>query len=233
MEKSDSDARERILCAAADLFAEKGYEVAKMNEIALSASVTKGLIYHYFEGKQAILDHLIRSFFDEVKIIGIRFIRERISQMIHEGTLDIQGNRPCFSSAEAEASYRREMHRYYVDLLDYLLYHKRMLRILLSEALRKGEQHDALLRFFLISEGGVKTPMHKELSDLDPDVYYTDDIVFLKFFFSLLPMLNYIVFEEDYRTVSGLSFKETRQMFVRALEEFYFGDLVGQGVWIL
>lgn len=233
MGRACTDTRQRILAAATDLFSEKGFEGARVNEIAQRAQVNKALIYHYFAGKQDILDDLVKGFFDEVMGIGIRFIHSSITRMIREGQLDIIEDRPYFPSAEAEAHYRRELHVYYENLLAYLMTHRKMLRIILAEALRNGSQHDALLRFFLLSEKDAGGPMFRALSELDPDVHYSEEVVFRKFFFALLPLLNYVAFADDYLAVAGLGREEMRQMFVRALEQMYFGDLVGQGVWIL
>lgn len=48
-----------ILQAAADLFAEFGYEKTTLDEIALNAGIGKGSIYLEFDGKEAILFALI------------------------------------------------------------------------------------------------------------------------------------------------------------------------------
>jgi AcrR family transcriptional regulator len=50
-----SDAREKILEAALDLFRERGFEQATMREIAARAGVATGLAYYYFESKNAIV----------------------------------------------------------------------------------------------------------------------------------------------------------------------------------
>lgn len=47
--------RNRILLAAFELFALKGYSETSVDSIAARAKVSKGLIYHYFESKRAIL----------------------------------------------------------------------------------------------------------------------------------------------------------------------------------
>jgi AcrR family transcriptional regulator len=45
-------ARERLLDAAAEVFAERGYRAAGVEEIASAAGVTKGAVYWSFRGKQ-------------------------------------------------------------------------------------------------------------------------------------------------------------------------------------
>jgi AcrR family transcriptional regulator len=52
-------ARERLLDAAAHVFAERGYRAAGVEEIASAAGVTKGAVYWSFRGKQDLFFALI------------------------------------------------------------------------------------------------------------------------------------------------------------------------------
>jgi len=54
-------ARDRILSAAARLYALRGYEGTSMREIAVAAGVTKPLIYYHFESKQNLFSSLLRE----------------------------------------------------------------------------------------------------------------------------------------------------------------------------
>ena len=54
-----------ILDAAADLFAERGYEGARLEEIAAAAGVSKALIYEHFEGKRELYAQIMRKGTDE------------------------------------------------------------------------------------------------------------------------------------------------------------------------
>jgi AcrR family transcriptional regulator len=49
------DRREQIMEAALRVFAEKGYPNTSNKDIAREAGITPGLIYHYFESKEALL----------------------------------------------------------------------------------------------------------------------------------------------------------------------------------
>ena len=44
--------RAQLLEAGARLFTEKGYEGVSMNDVARAAGISKGLLYHYFPGKE-------------------------------------------------------------------------------------------------------------------------------------------------------------------------------------
>lgn len=53
--------REQLLDAALKVFAEKGIDGASVKVIAAAAGVTQGLLYHYFEGKDALVETLLRE----------------------------------------------------------------------------------------------------------------------------------------------------------------------------
>ncbi len=54
--------RKRILRAAIEVFARKGFFSARMTDVARAAEVADGTLYLYFEGKE----HLLTSIFDDV-----------------------------------------------------------------------------------------------------------------------------------------------------------------------
>jgi AcrR family transcriptional regulator len=65
-----ADTSERLVVAAAQVFAERGYDRAGVAEIARRAGLTTGAIYSRFSGKAELLAEAIRSFtgdeFDEL-----------------------------------------------------------------------------------------------------------------------------------------------------------------------
>lgn len=61
----DPSARERILIAAEELFAETGFEATPTSRIATRADVPKGLVHYYFPRKQDLLTALVERLPDE------------------------------------------------------------------------------------------------------------------------------------------------------------------------
>jgi len=63
--------RQRILRAAIDVFAKKGYFTARMTDVAAEAGVADGTLYLYFEGKEDLLlnifDHVLGHFVEQVE----------------------------------------------------------------------------------------------------------------------------------------------------------------------
>ena len=51
--------RENILDSAMKLFAQRGFENTSVNAIAREANISKGLIYNYFDTKEAIVEGII------------------------------------------------------------------------------------------------------------------------------------------------------------------------------
>jgi AcrR family transcriptional regulator len=54
--------RERLLTAATEVFASKGYTATRVSDIVQQAGVAQGTFYLYFKSKQAILEQLIDTF---------------------------------------------------------------------------------------------------------------------------------------------------------------------------
>lgn len=58
--------RKIILDSALELFAENGFHATSISLIAKKASISKGLIYNYFESKNDILEEIIDQGFHEI-----------------------------------------------------------------------------------------------------------------------------------------------------------------------
>lgn len=58
--------RIRIMGAALDLFAEKGFASTSINMIAKHAHISKGLMYNYFESKEELIRIIIHNGFDKL-----------------------------------------------------------------------------------------------------------------------------------------------------------------------
>lgn len=56
-----ADRRKQILQAAVEVFAERGFHRTRVSDIAKRAGVAYGLIYHYFESKEAVLNAVFET----------------------------------------------------------------------------------------------------------------------------------------------------------------------------
>jgi len=62
--------REKILSAALELFAKKGFHATSISQIAKKAKISKGLMYNYFKSKDRLLDELIQNGFAGLEGLG-------------------------------------------------------------------------------------------------------------------------------------------------------------------
>jgi AcrR family transcriptional regulator len=116
-------ARERILRAAAEEFAEHGFSGARINRIAEAAGQNKQLIYHYFDSKEgiyaAVLGEMLTSMHGATDVTsGIREIIQGSPKSTPEerrawGRMatweGLSGERPVTSAAQRQESIRRQI----------------------------------------------------------------------------------------------------------------------------
>ncbi len=65
--REPTDRRRAILDGAAALFARKGVAATTVREIGIEVGILSGSLYHHFESKEAMVDEIISSFFDELR----------------------------------------------------------------------------------------------------------------------------------------------------------------------
>ncbi len=63
---AQEDKRRRLLDAAVRVFARKGYHSSRVGDIAEEAGVAHGLLYHYFESKEALLEAVSRDTWTQI-----------------------------------------------------------------------------------------------------------------------------------------------------------------------
>ena len=82
------DPRQEILRVAARLFQRKGYDATSMSDVATALRLSKGGLYHHFQGKDEILFDLMNQALEVTKlrvmepVRGIRDPEERLRALI-------------------------------------------------------------------------------------------------------------------------------------------------------
>ncbi|MHB1136172.1 MAG: TetR/AcrR family transcriptional regulator [Coriobacteriia bacterium] len=61
MSQSEVSARERILAAAGDHFAEQGFDGVSVADIAAASGTSTGLVYYHFKDKAALYESVVRE----------------------------------------------------------------------------------------------------------------------------------------------------------------------------
>src|SRR5215218_6012590 len=74
-----ADRRRQILTAAVKVFADRGFHEARVGDIAEEAGIAYGLVYHYFDSKEELLETIFRTTWsemlarvEEVEAAGVR-----------------------------------------------------------------------------------------------------------------------------------------------------------------
>jgi len=214
-QSSAKEARERIIDAAIQLFSQKGYDATRVNDIASTANVNKALIYYYFKSKEDILDYMVHSLLDNAVSIALDFIQTNIVQMVKNGYLDIKPDRLHFVNDEAIEHFMQNAVKFYERVVDYVIEKKDIIRILMHESLKNGKHQNSLFRFMDFMIGSEKNPIFKTISDADHDFVYSDDMVLFRFFFSIIPIISFAAYFDDYRAVTSMDDKELRSSFIR------------------
>lgn len=192
-EQNALNAQERILAAAADVFAEKGYDAAGVDEIAARANVTKPLIYYYFKGKKTILEELVKRY-----VTGIAEQKKRF--IMSMDTVD--------ANALSEA----------VDLRAGMFsQNSKVLKVIAMELLKEkpaGDSLPDLIQPML----DVTLPKFEELGlDADDRV----DLVVTGLFFGTIPTLALMLFRDRCSEVLHIEKSELDRKFFETYKRMY------------
>lgn len=191
--KMGQSTKNKILQAAKEIFIEKGYDCAKVDEIAERAQVTKVMLYYHFESKENILKEIIAATLSEVG----QKLRERL------GTMKI-------SDEEAVKSLFSEFIRIWIE-------NKNILRLILIELLKdKSVNHDVLelMRHFYSDVISI-------FEDSGKKAAAKDEIYIRLLYFNTFPMVMHAVLSEDiareYQTDSAQIDRIFNDHFIKSL----------------
>lgn len=212
---SGIEAKERIIKASIELFSQKGYDATRVNDIASAANVNKALIYYYFKNKQDILDFMVRSLLNNAVSITMDYINTNIVDMIKKGYLDIEPDRLHFLDDDAIHMFLQNTYAFYERVVDYAVEHRDVIRILMLESLKSGKHQDSLFHFMDFMVNNEKNPIFKTISNADQDFNYSDEMVLFRFFFTIIPIVSFAAYYDDYKAASSLSDDELKNDFLR------------------
>ncbi len=76
VKKPRDDRRAQLLEAARQVFADKGYDAATIDDITKVAGVAKGTFYLYFDEKREVLHGLVETFLSHLTAIGLSVAKQ-------------------------------------------------------------------------------------------------------------------------------------------------------------
>jgi AcrR family transcriptional regulator len=237
--------KQRILDVAADLFSQKGFAATSVDRVAEQAEVTKSLIYHYFSSKEAILDHLIETFFNELSDSGMNFFQDTVLTLVKDGRMQAYTDRFEFATINDLNNYLHNLKNYTHKMLEWYMGQRRILRIIMAESLSDRKHKNVLMRYISLVEtvqGNQKEQPHSrhceaaqppwqsrmssnsDVTKIDINTdgwkhnYATDSpAIFNKFFFSIMPNLNFIIYCDSYAEMTGQTYETLRDYFIDSL----------------
>lgn len=200
MQQTGANSRDQILIAARQVFAEKGFDGARVDAIAVTAGVNKSLIYYYFKSKDEILNTIISDFFLHTK----------------EHTLELMRGL-SFSDETA-------VERLFEQVFAFLESQSDLLRLVFMESLKQGSRMKGtvLFRFLDMYFGtGLEDVLHMA-QQYDIEVKQNADIGQIRvteFFTMLAPVMLFIVLQDKWAEHYAVGKTELRQQFVTALQQ--------------
>lgn len=200
MKRSESSSRDQILGAARQVFAEKGFDGARVDAIAAAAGVNKSLIYYYFKSKDEILNTIITDFFFHTK----------------EHTLELMRGLSLTDEMAIE--------RLFEQVFAFLESQSDLLRLIFMESLKQGSQLEGtvLFRFLDMYLGtGLEDVLHMA-QQYDIEVKQNADIGQIRvteFFTMLAPVMLFIVLQDKWAEHYSVGKAELRRQFVTALQQ--------------
>jgi len=212
------DSKDRIIKAAVQLFSEKGFDGTRVSDIADLADVNKALIYYYFDGKEDILDILLHQLLNDITAFSMDFIHTHLISMIHDGTLDIKEDRLTFIDKNAVDSFLDSMRDYYRKAVSYALENRQIIRILMLESLKNSKHQNDLYLFLKLLNKNDNNPIYRTILNADRDFNYSEEFILYKFFFSMMPIINFAVYFDDYKNHSDLEEEELINRFLQSCQ---------------
>ncbi|MEX2443506.1 MAG: TetR/AcrR family transcriptional regulator [Alkalispirochaeta sp.] len=114
MAKEHAERREEIIATAHRLFFSLGYDTCTINDIIMDIGIAKGTFYHYFRGKQELLEALIEQLshqiLDRINAIAgdtSRSAADRLSHYFQESMV-LKAQTPELMVAALNTMYRPE-----------------------------------------------------------------------------------------------------------------------------
>lgn len=200
MQQTEPGSRTQILSAARRVFAEKGFDGARVDAISAAAGVNKSLIYYYFKSKDEILSTIISEFF--------HYTREHTLEMMRGLSFTDE----------------RAVERLFEQVFAFLEEQSDLIRLIIMESLKKGSQLEGtvLFRFLDMYMGtGLEDVLHMA-QQYDIEVKPKDDIGQIKvteFFTMLAPVMLFIVLQDKWAEHYAVGKTELRRQFVTALQQ--------------
>lgn len=201
-DSTGSESKNRILKAAEKLFADKGFDGARVDEIARQAQVNKALIYYYFKSKEAILEELMELMISEAL--------EVVNTMV-----------PPDFSLESLAS-PEERDKIMQPLFVFLRERADLMKIVLMESLKSSSHNETVFR--LISTMVERQEEFFQRYNIPAPHENNKAHQFVgEFFTGILPLASYFALEERWSSFLNISRDQLWEIFQQVFISSHVG----------
>jgi AcrR family transcriptional regulator len=186
----------KLLEAAEEVFAERGFSGARIDEVAARAGMAKSHVYYHFDGKQQILEDLIAWRTGE--LLAQKDVLLREVRVLDRGTI--------------AAVIRRAV-------LELLLPRAAFIRVVLLESIGRGGdgpggEEPLLLRVLRPLLDDAVSRFEALGYALDRDAFVSD-----LFHFGLLPVVLHVALGDRWAVAAGIDPARARELFLSRLVE--------------
>jgi TetR/AcrR family transcriptional regulator len=189
-------AREAILNAAEEVFAEHGFDGARINAIAAAAGYNKSLIFHYYGDKLGLYAEVIRR--ADRQMSGLQ--AQMLAPLLEDGT--------TFNADKFKTLLKTFMNAYF----DYLVEHPRFMRILLWEMAEGWQTFAKIVSQRDIEDVDQFKPFfHKAQSagllrsGFDPMIQFIMAVYFCHYYLGSIPIYQMFLPGEDFSSPAALA----------------------------
>jgi len=193
MNKKDvPETKLKILKAAEKLFAEKGFDGARVDDIAENAGVNKALIYYYFKSKRDVLDELFNRLIEDFTELTYGIIEEGID----------------FASG-GDLTQQME------GIMDFMAERRDTFIIMMMESLKASDERPPLFRYSEIAMSDESERIKQMMRDkgFNVDAIDMDEALVADFFTGLMPLISFIVYREKWAEYFHIDPKELKEKF--------------------
>ena len=188
MKKSDQT-KDKILAAALDEFASKGFAGTRVDQIAQAAGVNKAMIYYHFAGKQDLFNEMFQSEMEALKKELGLIMEKRDVHSVEDMTLTVR------------------------ELLGYAGSKKKLLQVLMSGAMVSKTIQPQLFKLLDFTSAVGLEIAQKERRGL-PDL--SSDEILHELFTGLLPLIQFVILRDGLIAYYGWGEERLNAYFIAA-----------------
>jgi len=174
MKKSDQT-KDKILAAALDEFATKGFAGTRVDQIARAAGVNKAMIYYHFTGKEDLFNELFRQEMEQ--------LRQELGVVLAQNDHSVDG-----------------LTRAAGDFLEYIASKEKLLRVLMSGSLLNQALQPQL---FQLLDFTTATGLDLAQKAGQPAQPLNQKALLNELFTGLLPLISFVLLRDGLQTYYG------------------------------